>query len=63
MPSVSGDQQRFMASALQRRARGAPRATDPKMSPAKLADFTRKVPGAPERAPKRYGSGPITEET
>lgn len=64
MPSVSGDQQRFMASAFQRRQSGHPRSTDPKMSLQKLHDFTRKVPGAPERAPQsRYGGPPVSDQT
>jgi len=65
MTSVSGDQQRMMGSALRRRMAGMPRSTDPKMSTAKLADFARKVPGAPERknAPSTYGGNPVTEDT
>jgi len=65
MPSVSGDQQRFMQGAFERLQAGTPRATDPKMSAKKLLDFTRKVPGAPERKNPRphYGSRPVTEET
>jgi len=63
MPSVSGDQQRFMRMAYQRRRGGHPRATDPKMSVRKLHDFTHKVSGAPERAPQRYGSSPVTVTT
>ena len=63
MPSVSGDQQRYMRMAFQRKLAGHPRSTDPKMSLSKLHDFTRKVPGAPERAPQRYGSGPVSDNT
>jgi len=55
--------QRFMASAYRRKQAGNPRASDPKMSLAKLHDFTYKVRGAPERAPQRYGSGPVTTAT
>lgn len=62
MPSVSGTQQRFMRRVFQRRAGGNPRSTDPKMSLSKLKDFTRKVPGAPERAPG-YGKPPVSEGT
>jgi len=53
-----------MRAAFQRRAAGHPRATDPQMSLEKLHDFTRKVPGAPERKnpPAHYGSRPVTEE-
>ena len=55
----------MMGSALRRRMAGMPRSTDPKMSTAKLADFARKVPGAPERknAPSTYGGNPVTEDT
>jgi len=63
MPSTSGNMQRFMASAYRRKQAGNPRASDPKMSLAKLHDFTYKVRGAPERAPQRYGSGPVTTAT
>ncbi len=63
MPSTSGDQQRFMASAFQRAQSGHPRSTDPKMSLQKLHDFSFKRKGAPERAPQRYGSSPVTEAT
>jgi hypothetical protein len=62
MPSVSGTQQRFMRKAFERRAAGHPRSTDPKMSLKKLHDFTRKVPGAPERV-SGYGKGPVSEGT
>jgi hypothetical protein len=62
MPSVSGTQQRMMAAAYRRRLAGRPRSTDPKMSVSKLHDFTRKVPGAPERA-SGYGKGPVSEGT
>jgi len=60
MPSVSGQQQRYMAAAFKRRAQGRPRSTDPKMSLGKLQDFVRKVPGAPER---KFGSAPVSEGT
>lgn len=63
MPSVSGDQQRFMEMAYQRAKAGAPRSTDPKMPLRKLHDFTFKRKGAPERAPQRYGSSPVSEAT
>lgn len=63
MPSVSGNQQRFMASAFRRRQTGHPRATDPKMSLGQLHDFMQKVPGAPERKNQRYGSSPVSEST
>lgn len=63
MPSVSGNQQRFMASAFQRRAQGHPRANDPKMSMGQLRDFMHKVPGAPERKNQKYGSNPVSEST
>lgn len=63
MPSVSGDQQRFMASVYRRKQAGHARPNDPKMSLGKLRDFMHKRPGAPERAPQRYGSGPVTEAT
>jgi len=62
MPSKSGNQQRFMRKAFQRRVAGRPRATDPKMTLSKLHDFTRKAPGAPERAPG-YGKLPVTDAT
>jgi hypothetical protein len=62
MPSVSGDQQRFMRAAFQRKQAGHPRSTDPKMSLKKLHDFTFKRPGAPERA-QQFGGGPVTETT
>lgn len=63
MPSESGDQQRFMASAYARKKAGASRATDPQMSLSQLHDFTYKRPGAPERAKQHYGKGPVTEST
>jgi hypothetical protein len=65
MPSVSGDQQRFMRMAYQRRMAGHPRSTDPKMSLASLHDFTHKVPGAPERKnpPAHFGGGPVRTTT
>ena len=52
-----------MVKAFQRRAAGHPRSTDPKMPLRKLHDFTFKRKGAPERAPQRYGSSPVTEGT
>jgi len=62
MPSVSGDQQRFMRSAFERRRAGHPRSTDPKMSLKKLHEFTFKKAGAPERAPQ-FGSAPVSVNT
>lgn len=64
MPSVSHDQQRMFQGALARKIAGSPRSDDPQMSVGKLQEFTRLArPTSPERAPQRYGSSPVTEET
>jgi hypothetical protein len=52
-----------MAKAFERAQSGHPRSTDPKMSLQKLRDFSTKRAGAPERAPQRYGSSPVSEAT
>jgi hypothetical protein len=51
-----------MAAAYARKKAGTPRSTDPKMSTRSLHDFTRKVPGAPERA-QGYGKPPVSDQT
>ena len=63
VPSVSGDQQRFMASDLRRAMTGQKTRTG--MNIRQLRDFAHKVPGAPERKnpPSHYGSRPVTERT
>jgi hypothetical protein len=63
MPSESGAQQRYMAAAYARKKAGQARATDPKMTTGQLHDFMYKRPGAPERAKKAYGKGPVSEAT
>jgi len=63
VPSVSGDQQRLMASAYRRKLAGHPRSTDPKMSTQKLHEFTFKRKGAPERVTPQFGSSPVSVDT
>lgn len=65
MPSVSGDQQRFMRMAYERRLAGHARRGDPKMPLEKLHEFTFKQSGAPERKNPRghYGSPPVSPRT
>lgn len=52
-----------MAAAFRRKVTGHPRSDDPRMSLRSLHDFTRKVPGAPERKNQKYGSSPVSEAT
>ena len=65
MPSVSKAQHGFMGAAYARAKAGHPRATDPKMSVAKLREFASTSPaGLPSRAPKRgYGGSPVDKST
>ena len=64
MPSVSRVQQSFMGSAYKRATAGHPRATDPKMSVAKLREFAATPRrGLPSRARNSYGGAPVSEGT